>query len=76
MTATLAPSPALTASDRCDRCGAQAYVRVMLATGGDLLFCAHHALKYEPRLRQLAAEIHDETGRLTDVPATAPVEER
>lgn len=76
MTAALAPSPALTASDRCDRCGAQAYVRVLLPTGGELLFCAHHARKYEPRLRELAAEIHDESDRLADTPPTAPSEER
>ena len=37
---TLSPSP-LTASDRCDRCGAQAYVRVTLTSGGELLFCSH-----------------------------------
>ena len=76
MTAALAPSPALTASDRCDRCGAQAYVRVLLATGGELLFCAHHARKYEPQLRELAAEIHDETDRLVETPPIAPAEER
>ena len=34
----------LTTVDRCDRCGAQAYVRVVLgASGGELLFCGHHA---------------------------------
>ena len=31
----------LTAADRCDECGAQAYIRVELATG-ELLFCGHH----------------------------------
>jgi hypothetical protein len=37
------PAPtALTNADRCDRCGAQARVRVVF-TLGDLLFCAHHA---------------------------------
>ena len=35
MTTTVAPSP-LTASDRCDRCGAQAYLRVHLASGSEL----------------------------------------
>lgn len=55
----------LTAAERCDRCGAQAYVRVVLeASGGELLFCAHHARKHEPQLRSLAAEWQDETGRL------------
>lgn len=31
----------LTALDRCDRCGSQAYVQISGSTG-DLLFCAHH----------------------------------
>ncbi|NUS01999.1 MAG: hypothetical protein HOV97_05480 [Nonomuraea sp.] len=30
------------ADQRCDRCGAQAYVEVALGSGGTLLFCAHH----------------------------------
>lgn len=36
-------TPELTAIDRCDGCGAQAYVRVInVETNKDLLFCAHH----------------------------------
>lgn len=31
----------LDATDRCDRCGAQAYIKVMGSTG-ELLFCGHH----------------------------------
>jgi hypothetical protein len=58
-----APSPTLTAADRCDRCGAQARVRVVLATG-DLLFCAHHAKAYEDKLRAAAVEYVDETATL------------
>ena len=53
--------PPLTNADRCDRCGAQAYVRVVLAGGGDLLFCAHHAKVYAEKLRELAglsAQLH------------------
>ena len=76
MTAALAPSPALTASDRCDRCGAQAYVRVLLASGGELLFCAHHAREHAVALRAVAAEVQDETGKLEDVSPTAADEER
>jgi len=53
----------LTAADRCDRCGAQARVRVVLATG-DLLFCAHHAKSYEQTLRTQALEWVDETAAL------------
>lgn len=34
----------LTLMDRCDRCGAAAYMRLRPKSGafGDLLFCAHH----------------------------------
>ncbi|MBK5308194.1 MAG: hypothetical protein JJD92_16025 [Frankiaceae bacterium] len=53
----------LTASDRCDRCGAQARVRVVLVTG-DLVFCAHHAKAYDEKLRAKAVEYVDETHSL------------
>ncbi|KWW99790.1 hypothetical protein C3Y87_07295 [Carbonactinospora thermoautotrophica] len=76
MTTALAPAGQLTAADRCDRCGAQAYIRVVLANGGELLFCAHHGRKYEAGLKRVAAEIHDETARLQATPATAPDEDR
>jgi hypothetical protein len=65
----------LSAVDRCDRCGAQAYVRVELAGGTELLFCAHHARQHEDKLREIAITIHDETGRLAETPATATAEE-
>lgn len=60
MTATMTTPAALTAADRCDRCGAGAAVRVVLASGGELLFCGHHANEHVTRLEQLAAVIHDE----------------
>jgi hypothetical protein len=57
---TLDPSTtALTRSDRCDRCGAQAFFRVVLPGGGELFFCVHHGKLYEGRLRELAATIVD-----------------
>ena len=71
----LAQLTGLTATDRCDRCGAQAYVRVELAGKAELLFCAHHARQHEDKLREVAINIHDETGKLADVPATAPLDE-
>jgi hypothetical protein len=55
---------ALTAMDRCDRCGAQAYVRALLPNGLELLFCAHHSRQHSSALTEVAADIHDETGRL------------
>ena len=54
----------LTASDRCDRCGAQAYLRVKFESGGELLFCAHHAKAHSDKLKQVALKIHDETGKI------------
>lgn len=54
---------ALTALDRCDSCGAQAYVRVTLANG-ELLFCAHHASAFKDKLQPVALEWHDETSKL------------
>lgn len=64
MTTALAPS--LTTADRCDRCGAQAYMRARLAGGGELLFCAHHGRAHLPQLENVAEEILDETDRLTE----------
>jgi hypothetical protein len=55
----------LTAKDCCDRCGARAYVRVLLPSRLELLFCAHHNKQYASALAEIAVEIHDETGRLT-----------
>ena len=52
---------ALTAADRCDRCGVRAYVRVLLPNGLELLFCAHHHRQYASALTKIAVEIHDET---------------
>ena len=71
MTTALATSSALSAADRCDRCGAQAYLKVELQSGGELLFCAHHAREHGPKLRKVATEFHDETHKLGDTPAIA-----
>ena len=76
MTTALAPSSALSAADRCDRCGAQAYVRVTLTSGGELLFCAHHGREHSEKLRHIAITIHDETGRLEASPTIAADDER
>ena len=65
MTSTLTVEP-LTAIDRCDRCGAQAYLRATLPTGNDLLFCAHHGREYTPKLRELDALINDQSERLDE----------
>ena len=56
MTAALASAPALTALDRCDRCGAQAVVRATLESG-DLLFCGHHARQHGEALARVAVTV-------------------
>lgn len=72
----LTESTALTAADRCDRCGAQAYIRVVLGSGRELLFCAHHGRKYSDGLRRVAVHIQDETERLAATTSTAQDDER
>ncbi len=62
----LLESTPLNALDRCDRCGAQAYVRAVLATGGELMFCAHHGKEYAEKLATVAVKIQDETDRLVE----------
>ena len=61
----------LTAMDRCDSCGAQAYVQVKGITG-ELLFCSHHYHKimdspigYE-KMMGFVLEVLDERDRLTE----------
>ena len=70
---TLTPTPyapavddaALTAYDRCDRCGAQAYLRAVMPSGTSLLFCGHHGNAHRPSLLVAGAALHDETEKLT-----------
>ena len=65
----LAPAGMLTVMDRCDRCGARAYVRVLLPGRLELLFCAHHNRQYASALKKIAVAIQDESHRLA--PAVA-----
>ncbi len=55
----------LTAADRCDSCGAQAYIAAEV-TGSELLFCAHHGRKHEDKLKPIATAWLDETHRLLE----------
>ena len=58
-------APALSLSDRCDSCGAQAFVRATMPSGTALLFCGHHANAHRASLVGAGAALHDETDRLT-----------
>lgn len=68
-------APTLSAADRCDRCGAQAWIHARLHAGGELYFCAHHGRKFLPSLAD-RADIVDERERLDQTPASAPDDER
>ena len=62
---------------RCDRCGAQAYIRVTLPSGGELLFCAHHGRAHETKLREVSSSYQDQTEQLVaTTPGTASESER
>jgi len=58
------PDFTLTAADRCDWCGAQAYIRAWMSLESELSFCAHHGREAEPVLKPLAMLWVDETERL------------
>ncbi len=64
MTTTISRTP-LTVADRCDRCAAQAFVRVYLDGGKSLQFCAHHFRENEVRLREVAIDVQDESTALS-----------
>jgi hypothetical protein len=76
--ATPAVAP-LALADRCDAsavvggpngrtgrgaCGAQGFIRAVLPSGNDLIFCAHHGREHEVALAAAGATVHDETGRI------------
>ncbi len=63
--ATHAP---LSVADRCDRCGAQAFIRAVLRAG-DLLFCGHHGRLNAPALQGVAIRVEDGTGAINAKPS-------
>lgn len=56
----------LNSTHRCDRDGAQAYVRAVLTSGLELLFCRHHWLAYKPIMEKqgILDTFEDESDRL------------
>jgi hypothetical protein len=65
MTATdeaplIGDAEALTVADRCDRCGAQARVRVTLTSMLELLFCGNHYHRAQEAIEPLTLTVRDE----------------
>lgn len=54
----------LKASDRCDRCGAQAFIRAVMDGGEDLLFCGHHGHANKEALAKVAVHVYDYTATI------------
>jgi hypothetical protein len=48
-----------TTADRCDSCGAEAFVWAN-GINGDLYFCGHHFAKSETKIREYAFELVDD----------------
>jgi hypothetical protein len=61
----------LTLQERCDSCGAQAFVAVTFPTGSELLFCGHHYRKHEAALASQGVSVHDERDRINDKPSVS-----
>ena len=62
---TVEQESAFTALDRCDRCGAQAFVRTELPTGMELLWCGHHWVDHQFKIEQIpGVKVTDESNRI------------
>lgn len=58
----------LTLTDRCDRCGAQAFIVAYLAAC-ELMFCMHHGRQYMDALCEVADDIYDGTDTINRRPS-------
>lgn len=47
-------------------CGKQAYIRVTLKSGGELIFCKHHGDKVESALKPISKTWYTEESRLIE----------
>ena len=54
----------MTAADRCDQCGARAYVRATMHSLSELTLCGHHGREIEGALRPKTLYWVDETAAL------------
>ena len=60
----------LTAQDRCDSCGAQAFV-VATFLNGELLFCNHHWRKHKSKAETSALSIEDHSDKINTKPSVS-----
>lgn len=63
-------SDTLNNTDRCDACGAQAFVWVNMPNSqAGLLYCSHHFNRFEEKLREYAIDIVDERYKINKKPS-------
>ena len=58
----------LVLDDRCDRCGAQAFIRAVFIAG-ELTFCGHHGRKLGTFLERTALMVQDGTDLINSRPS-------
>jgi len=63
-----AKSDQLNVSDRCDRCGAQAFIYA-INEDHDLMFCNHHGKEFAVVLEMQGFLIQDESWKLNEKPS-------
>ncbi len=71
MAATIVQNPndvELTASDRCDYCGAQAFIHAKFLSG-ELLLCNHDYRKWKEKIDATAFEVSDFSERINAKPS-------
>lgn len=62
--------------DRCDVCGAQAFILAThLGSGSELVFCGHHGRENIAGLVSQGFAISDETDKINDKPSVSASEE-
>ena len=72
MTVASALPSLVRATDRCDRCGAEARVRVVITkTNLPLLFCTHHYAATAEQLAPIAEITHDDRAKVAASDARA-----
>ena len=73
-------APLTVTTDRCDRCGSQAFVRTVIRVGATdarpetkvpLVWCAHHYHRFEVGLLPTTVYVHDERDRINVAPSTS-----
>ena len=59
----------LTAADRCDKCGSQAFVIAVFPGGAELLFCGHHGRSFNEKLQQQAVIVKSYVDQINTTPS-------